>query len=339
MQARAAPPSWRCARRARPWRVGWLMRPNRRPACLAAEGRGACRRGRLWAAVMQRRATRMRACMRRGREPGRVWRLFASTAGCRSTCLSRRACVKQTASASDCTDAPTSARLTRGPRAGPAGDRRQDARRAGLAAGAGLAAARGGAALAPRAGRQQRQRRRRRRAARRRARGRRGRGGRRRRRAGRRRGGEGRRRRQRARAEQRGGLGRQSDRQRRRCARAPAGVRAAPPGGGQAACRGTVRRPRARESSALCASVHCRQLHLEHIAPARAGDEGDGEEGGVEGGPRVRHECAVCGITTTSAAHLEARRAARCPAPPSPPLTYQRACTTSREPAALGLPG
>lgn len=33
---------------------------------------------------------------------------------------------------------------------------------------------------------------------------------------------------------------------------------------------------------------------------------GEGEEGGAEGGgPRVRHECAVCGITTTSAAHLE----------------------------------
>jgi len=234
-------------------------------------------------------------------------------------CLSRRTRVRQAASASVRTDAPMSARLTRRPcPVRPAGDRSQDARRAGLAAGAGLAAARSGAALAPRAGRQRRQRRRRRRrAACRRARGRRRRGRLRRRRAGRRPGHEGRRRRQRACAEQRGGLGRQSDRQRRRCARAPADVRAAPPGGRQAAWRGTARWPCARESLAVCTSVHYRHSHYEHITPARAGDEVDAEEGGGEGGPRVRHECAVCGITTTSAAHLEAR--APPAAPPRPP--------------------
>lgn len=52
------------------------------------------------------------------------------------------------------------------------------------------------------------------------------------------------------------------------------------------------------------------------VACSSEGDEGDGEgfedgfkgegfEGMLEGGARVRHECTICGITTTSAAHLE----------------------------------
>ncbi|KAK9837443.1 hypothetical protein WJX81_003056 [Elliptochloris bilobata] len=41
------------------------------------------------------------------------------------------------------------------------------------------------------------------------------------------------------------------------------------------------------------------------------GEEEGSAEGGAEGGPRVRHECAVCGITTTSAAHLEAHNRGR----------------------------
>jgi len=81
MQARAAPPpnAWLglgklnlplC--RARPEGVPWAWsQTGARPgASLAAEARGACRRGRLWAAVMQRSAVPMHACMRRGREPG-----------------------------------------------------------------------------------------------------------------------------------------------------------------------------------------------------------------------------------------------------------------------------
>ena len=47
------------------------------------------------------------------------------------------------------------------------------------------------------------------------------------------------------------------------------------------------------------------ERHHEDTASGTATPEYSASEAGSDSAPRERHECVICGITTTSAAHLE----------------------------------